>query len=75
MKKMSYASVIGDVLNGVELTAEHIEKLEALKVSLEKRTATKSGKPTKAQIANAEIGEAVVAAMTPGTVYTIAEAT
>ena len=67
--KMTYVSVIEDVLNGVELTAEHIAKLEAMKASYEKRNASKSGKPTKAQQANAAIGEAVVAAMESGVQY------
>lgn len=70
--KISYASVIADVLNGEPLTDERIEKLTALKVSLEKRAARKAG-PTKVQLANAEIGEAVVSAMTAGEVYTIAD--
>lgn len=48
-------------------------KLEALKTSLEKRNSSKSGKPTKVQIANAEIGASVVSAMESGVDYTIAD--
>ena len=69
MTKMTYVSVLNDVLNGVELTAEHIEKLEAMKASYEKRNASKSGKPTKAQVANAAIAEAIGAAMEAGVQY------
>ena len=46
---------------------------DALRGSLAKRSASKSGKPTKTQIANAEIGEAVASAMVAGQVYTIAD--
>ena len=72
-KKMSYASVITDVIEGAPLTDEHIEKLTALRDRLNKQSSYKSGKPTKAQIANAEIGEAVASAMVAGEVYTIAD--
>ena len=74
MKKMSYVSAIDAVLSGAAVEGEIAERLTALRESLAKRAAHKAG-PTKAQIANAEIGEAVAAAMTPGVVYTIAEAT
>ena len=71
-KKISYASVISDVLNGEPLTPERIERLEALRVSLEKRASRKAG-PTKTQIANAEIGEAIIEAMNVGESYAIAD--
>jgi hypothetical protein len=48
------------------------ETLERCRESHMKRNTRKTG-PTKAQIANAEIGEAVIAAMEQGTVYTIAD--
>jgi hypothetical protein len=67
--KISYVSVINDVINGVELDDERIEKLKALKASLEKRASRKSEGPTKAQKANAELGERIAAAMVEGTVY------
>ena len=67
--KISYVSVITDVLNGVELDAERIEKLEALKASLEKRNTHKTNGPTKAQRANAELAERIANAMVAGTVY------
>ena len=72
-KKMSYVSAIDAILNGEPCEGEVRERLEALRVAQAKRSASKSGKPTKAQIANAEIGEAIATAMTPGEVYTIAE--
>lgn len=50
------------------------ERLTSLRGSLAKRATRKAG-PTKAQIANAEIGEAVASAMAIGKVYTIADAT
>ena len=52
--KMTYVSAISDVLNGVALTDEHIEKLTALKASLEKR-ASGERKPTATQKANVEV--------------------
>ena len=50
-----------------------IARLNALRESLNKRNSGKSGKPTKAQIANAEIGEQIVATMESGVQYTIAD--
>ena len=67
--KISYVSVINDVLNGVELDAERIEKLEALKASLEKRASRKPNGPTKAQKANAELAEKIAEAMVADEVY------
>ena len=72
MKQMSYVNAINEALNG-NMTPEVVERLTALRESIAKRNSTKSGKPTKAQIANAEIGEAVIAAMADGVDYTIAE--
>ena len=69
-KKMSYATAITEAIEG-RLSAEGVERLEALRESLAKRNSRKSGKPTKAQIANAELGEAIVSAMEAGQVYTI----
>ncbi len=71
-KKMSYVSAIDAVLSGAPIEGEVAERLIALRESVAKRATRKAG-PTKTQIANAEIGEAVAAAMTIGEVYTIAE--
>lgn len=73
MKKMSYVAVVTDVLNGVALTDEHIERLEALRDSLAKRSSSRSGKPTKAQIANEKLGNEIINAMSVGENYTIAD--
>ena len=68
-KKMSYAVAIDTILNGGEMTDEVRERLEALKVSLEKRNSRKSNGPTKAQKANAELAEKIFEAMNPDEVY------
>ena len=71
-KKMSYASAIDAVLNGAPIEGEVRETLERCRESHMKRNTRKVG-PTKTQIANAEIGEAVINAMSVGEVYTIAD--
>lgn len=71
-KKISYVVALDAVLTGAEITDEVRERLEALKVSLEKRNARKAG-PTKAQKANAELAEKIFAAMEPEVVYTTPE--
>ena len=73
MKKMSYASVIADVLAGAELTSEHVERLEALKASLEKRASRKVEGPTKAQKERMALAEMVFEAMEDGVSYGTAE--
>ena len=67
MDKMTYTKALDVVLTGAEMTDEVREKLEALKVSLIKRNATKAGKPTKAQREAAEFTETVYAALTDKT--------
>ena len=56
--KMTYVSVISDVIEGVELTEEHVEKLKALKASLEKR-ASGERKPTATQKENVKVKESI----------------
>lgn len=68
-KKMSYANAVEAVLNGQEITDEVRERLEALKVSLEKRGTRKAVGPTKAQKANAELAERIFSAMNADEVY------
>ena len=68
-KKMSYASAVETILNGGEITDEVRERLEALKVSLEKRGTRKAVGPTKAQKANAELAERIFDAMEADVVY------
>ena len=67
-KKMSYAVAVDHAING-ELNDEVIERLNALKVSLEKRASRKSEGPTKAQKANAELATKIADAMVAGEVY------
>ena len=72
-EKMTYVDALNAVINGNEMTEQVIEKLTALRDSVAKRNAHKSGKPTKAQIANAELGESIVATMESGVDYTCTE--
>lgn len=51
MTKMTYVTAIDNALNGV-VTDEVREKLEALKASIAKRSASKSSTPTKRQKEN-----------------------
>jgi len=67
--KISYVSVINDVLNGVELDEERIEKLNALKASLEKRASRKQEGPTKAQRENSALADRIAEAMVADVVY------
>ena len=73
MKKMSYVNALELVLNGEEINDEARERLVALRDSLVKRNSSKSGKPTKAQIANAEIGNDILNMLENGKAYSIAE--
>lgn len=70
-KKMSYVVAVESAING-ELTPEVVERLEALKASLEKRNTRKAG-PTKVQKANAELAEKIFEAMEPDVVYATAD--
>ena len=67
-KKMSYVVAVESAIKG-ELTDEVIERLEALKASLEKRASRKSEGPTKAQKENAELAGRIADAMVAGEVY------
>ena len=71
-EKMTYVQAIENAING-NLTTETVEKLTALRASIEKRNASKAGKPSKTAVANAEIGENVLSAMVEGETYTCAE--
>ena len=61
-EKMTYTKALESVLS-LELTVEVREKLEALKTQLEKRSASKSTKPTKAQRETAEFTQSVYTAL------------
>lgn len=71
-EKMTYVQAIENAING-NLSTETVEKLNALLVSIQKRNASKAGKPSKTAVANAEIGETILATMVEGESYTIAE--
>lgn len=59
MEKMTYTKALEVVLNGGEMTNEVREKLEALQMSLEKRSSHKSDKPSKASREAAEFAQTV----------------
>ena len=67
-KKMSYVVAVEKAIAG-EMTDEVIERLTALKGSLEKRGARKAEGPTKAQKANAELADRIADAMVEGETY------
>ena len=67
-KKMSYVVAVENAING-KIDDEVIERLTALKASLEKRASRKSEGSTKAQKANAELAERIANAMVAGVVY------
>ena len=75
--KVTYVSALTDVLATCELTDEVREKLEALKTSLEKRSAHRSTKETKSQREARMFREAVYGAIKdvedPETASTIAD--
>lgn len=58
MTNMTYAKALEIAIAAVE-DAEAIEKLEALKAQLAKRNGRKSDKPTKKQVENGEIKNAI----------------
>jgi len=72
MKKMSYVVAVESAING-QLTDEVIDRLNDLKVSLEKRASRKPHGPTKAQLANQALVEAIASAMEQGVVYSTAD--
>lgn len=57
--KMTYVDALTSAING-EMTPEVIEKLVALRTSIEKRKTT-SRKPSKKQVANGDVRSALVA--------------
>ena len=71
-KKMSYVVAVEKAING-ELTDEVIERLTALRASLEKRASRKSEGPTKAQKENMALAEKVIEVMESGVDYTNAD--
>ena len=72
MKKMSYGTALTNAIEG-NIDAETIERLTDLRESLAKRNANRSGKPTKVQLANAELSESIVNALEAGVDYTCSD--
>lgn len=55
---MTYAQALEIAINSVA-NAEAVERLQALKVQIEKKNTSKPSKPTKAQVASAEKREGI----------------
>lgn len=72
MEKMTYVSMLNDVKNGVALTAEHIEKIDALIERLSKPH-TKSDKPTKAQLENEKLQMNIYDSMATDYKYSVSD--
>ena len=69
---ITYVSVLSKVIeNSTNLSAEELDKLIALRESIVKRNSVKSDKPTKTQVANANIGNEIAEAMVEGVTYSI----
>lgn len=62
-----------EILNGYGLSAEHKAFLEGRIAQLDKKSASKSDKPTATQKANAELKDKILAEMAEGKAYTISE--
>ena len=71
MTKMTYSTAIEYAINHIE-DAEVIEKLTALKASIDKRNSA-DRKPTKTQQANEGIKADILAFMADGGKYTVTE--
>jgi hypothetical protein len=72
MKQMSYGTALTNAIEG-NIDAETIARLTDLRESLAKRNSRKSDKPTKAQVANAELGENIVNTLEVGVDYTCSD--
>lgn len=73
-KKMTYVDAINFAVENIN-DVEVIEKLQTLKESIAKRNAHKSTKPTKKQVANEALKDAILEAMADGGKYTITDLT
>ena len=71
MEKMTYSKAIEIALNSID-NVEVAEKLKALKASIDKKNSAER-KPTKAQVANAELKAEILEAMNPDYSYTITD--
>ena len=74
MTKLTYVSALTTAIeNPSALTSDEIEKLSALRASLEKRNATKSHKPTKTQVQNENYSQDIMRSLVKGVQYSIAD--
>jgi hypothetical protein len=74
MTKMTYVNALDFVLSTyADMPAEVAEKLTALRDAQVKRNASKSDKPTKAQVANMDVKSKLIAHMGDGQSYTVAD--
>lgn len=71
--KKTQKEMYTEILNGYGLSAEHKAFLEGRIAQLDKKSASKSDKPTATQKANAELKDKILAEMAEGKAYTISE--
>jgi ribosomal protein S25 len=70
--KMTYVQAI-DIALEVVTNEEAHDRLEALKASLAKRNVSRSGKPTKTQVANESVKNAIADYLANGEAHTATE--
>lgn len=71
--KKTQKEMFNEILNGYGLSAEHKAFLEGRIAQLDKKSASKSDKPTATQKANAELKDKILAEMEADKAYTISE--
>lgn len=71
--KKTQKEMFNEILNGYGLSAEHKAFLEGRIAQLDKKSASKSDKPTATQKANAELKDKILAEMEYDKAYTISE--
>ena len=71
--KKTQKEMYTEILDGYKLSAEHKAFLEGRIAQLDKKSASKSDKPTATQKANAELKDKILAEMAEGKAYTISE--
>jgi len=71
--KKTQKELFNEILNGYGLSAEHKAFLEGRIAQLDKKSASKSDKPTATQKANAELKDKILVEMAEGKAYTISE--
>ncbi len=71
--KKTQKEMFNEIINGYGLSAEHKAFLEGRVAQLEKKSASKSDKPTATQKANAELKDKILAEMEYGKSYTISD--